>query len=189
MERQNKQKGPMTTAELFEKVCGILKEKGNLPDILDYGLASNSAILITNYEFDLKSNLAYGGSEGIYLDLWIEYCVNGESRANGIGTFKTLREDREAMRIMAALLADFIIEEYAYVNANLDDFMWEGADVYPLDDNGKRVGLGYSCRSMEAALKKKEELLRKYPKVIIRDNATRKEKVYVQEAILAALPD
>lgn len=65
----------------------------------------------------------------------------------------------------------------------------EGADVYPLDVNGERIGLGYSCRSMEAALKKKEELLRKYPKVIIRDNATRKEKVYAQESILAALPD
>ena len=189
MEQQNKQKGPMTTAELFEKVCGILKEKGKLPDILDYGLATNNPAPITNYEYGLKNNLYYGGNEGIYLSLWIEYTVDGKGFVNGLGTFKTLREDREAMHIMADLLADFIIEEYAYVNANLDDFMWEGADVYPLDDNGKRVGLGYSCRSMEAALKKKEELLRKYPKVIIRDNATRKEKVYAQEAILAALPD
>ena len=182
-------KRPMTTEELFIRINGILKEKGKLPDILDYGLATNNPAPITNYEYGLKNNLYYGGNEGIYLSLWIEYTADRKRFANGIGTFKTLREDREAMHIMAALLADFIIEEYAYVNANLDDFMWEGADVYPLDDNGKRIGLGYSCRSMEAALKKKEELLRKYPKVIIRDNATRKEKVYVQEAILAALPD
>ena len=29
---------PMTTKELFEKIRDILKEKGKLPDILDYSL-------------------------------------------------------------------------------------------------------------------------------------------------------
>ena len=106
-------KKPMTTEELFNKIREILKEKGKLPDILDYGL----------------SNLTYGGNEGIYLSLWIEYFVNDERRTNSVGTFKTLDESNKAMHIMAALLADFIIEEYAYVNANLHDFTWEGADV------------------------------------------------------------
>lgn len=31
---------------------------------------------------------------------------------------------------------------------------------------------------MEAALKRKDDLLKKYNKVIVRDNATRKEKIY-----------
>jgi hypothetical protein len=31
---------------------------------------------------------------------------------------------------------------------------------------------------MENALKKKDELLQKYPRVLIRDNATREEKSY-----------
>lgn len=31
-------KKPMTTAELYEKVCSILKEQGKMPNILDYGL-------------------------------------------------------------------------------------------------------------------------------------------------------
>ena len=110
--------------------------------------------------------------------MWIEYIAEGKKCANGLGTFKTLRADDEAMHIMAALLADFIIEEYAYVNANLDDFTWEGADVYPADESGNRKGGGYSCGTMEAALKKKDELLMKYNKVIVRDNATRKEKIY-----------
>lgn len=26
---------PMTTEELYNKICGILKEKGKIPDILD----------------------------------------------------------------------------------------------------------------------------------------------------------
>ena len=171
-------KRPMTTEELFDIICKILKEKGRLPDILDYGLATHSPVPITNYEYSLRNKLDYGGNEGIYLDLWIEYIAEGKKCANGLGTFKTLRADDEAMHIMAALLADFIIEEYAYVNANLDDFTWEGADVYPADESGNRKGGGCSCGTMEAALKKKDELLMKYNKVIVRDNATRKEKIY-----------
>ena len=115
-------KRPMTTEELFNRINVILKEKGKLPDILDYGLATHSPVSITNYEYGLKNKLDYGGNEGIYLDMWIEYTADGTRCANGLGTFKTLRTDDEAMHIMAALLADFIIEEYAYVNANLDDF-------------------------------------------------------------------
>lgn len=171
-------KKPMTTEELFNKIRDILKEKGKLPDILDYGLAAHNPVQIRTYEFDLKSNLTYGGNEGIYLSLWIEYFVNNERRINSVGTFKTLDESNEAMHIMAALLADFIIEEYAYVNANLDDFTWEGADVHSYDANGKLIGCGWSCGSMESALKKKDELLKKYSQVVVRDNATRKEKIF-----------
>jgi hypothetical protein len=175
-------KKPMTTEELFDKIKGILKEKNKLPEILDYGLGAYHPVPIRTYEFDLKSNLAYGGSEGIYLDLWIEYFVDDEKHTSSIGTFKTLHESKEAMHTMAPLLADFILEEKAYVNANLDDFTWEGADVYPFDEVGNRLKWGYSCSSMEAALKRKDELIEKYPQVIVRDNATRKEKVFKQSS-------
>ena len=171
-------KRPMTTEGLFDTICKILKEKGKLPDILDYRLATYNPVLITNYEYDLKNNLDYGGNEGIYLDLWIEYTTDGKRCVSSLGTFKTLRTDDEAMHIMAALLADFIIEEYAYVNANLDDFTWEGADVHVIEGSGEESKWGYFCRTMEAALKRKDELLTKYNKVIVRDNATRKEKIY-----------
>lgn len=171
-------KKPMTTEELFNKICSILKEKELMPDILDYALATNDPIPMTTYEFDLKNNLDYGGSEGIYIDLWIEYYWENEWIRRGLGTFKTLREDREGMQTMGRLLADFIVEEHSYVNKHLDDFKWEGADVHPLDENGNRLNWGYSCPSMESALKKKEEMLEKHPAVVVRDNATRKETVY-----------
>lgn len=171
-------KRPMTTEELFDIICEILKEKGKLPDILDYGLATHNPVPITNYEYGLRSKLDYGGNEGIYLDLWIEYTVDGKGCPSGLGTFKTLRTDDEAMHIMAALLADFIIEEYAYVNANLDDFTWEGVNVHVIEESGEKSKWGYSCGTMEAALKRKDELLMKYNKVIVRNNATRKEKIY-----------
>lgn len=188
-------KRPMTTEELFNRINGILKEKGKLPDILDYGLATHSPVPITNCEYGLKNKLDYGGNEGrttsggrwlcadrsgaeTYLDLWIEYTADGKRCASGLGTFKTLRTDDEAMHVMEALLADYIIEECAYVNANLDDFTWEGVDVHVIEGSGEKSKWGYSCGTMEAALKRKDELLMKYNKVIVRDNATRKEKIY-----------
>ena len=174
-------KRPMTTEELFNRINIILKEKNKLPDILDYGLATSNPVPIKTYQFDLKHNLAYGGSEGIYLDLWIEYFVNDEKRISSLGTFKTLDESSEAMHTMATLLADFIIELNAYVRANEDDFAWEGIYVYPIDGAGKRVGWWYSCSSMERALEKKDKLLEEYPQVAIRDNATRKEKIFCRD--------
>lgn len=172
---------PMTTTELFDKVHGILKEKNLIPDILDYSLAAYNPVSIKTYEFDLKSNLGYGGSEGIYLDLWIDCNVDGEMIKYELGTYKTLWTSEDAMHIMAKLLADWIISEYDYVNSHLDDFTWFGADVYPIDDDGERCGFGYSCGSMESALKHKDEFLLKYPKVMVRDNVTRKETVYISD--------
>ena len=169
---------PMTTEELFEKINSILKEKGKIPDILDYGNATSNPVPIRTYEFDLRNSLNYGGNEGIYLDLWIEYQVENEKRRAAIGTYKSLYKDANAMYIMASLLANFIIEEHSYVNNNLDDFTWEGADVYALKENGDRINWGYTCGTMEAALKRKDELLKHHKKVVVRDNTTRKEKIY-----------
>ena len=169
---------PMSTEEFFEKINSILKEKGKMPNILDYVHPTSNPISIRTYEFDLRSSLTYGGNEGIYLDLWIEYLEGNEKHRAAIGTYKTLYEDDNAMHIMASLLANFIIEEHSYVNKNLDDFTWEGADVYALKENGERVNWGYTCGTMEAALKRKDELLKHHKKVVVRDNTTRKEKIY-----------
>ena len=174
---------PMTTGELFEKICSLLKEKGKLPDILDYHLGPIQPKPITNYAFDVRNNLDYGGSEGIYLDLTLECCEGKTTCFKDLGTFKTLGTSDQDMHIMAALLADFMIESTRYINANLDDFTWEGANVYPVDDSGKKANWGYSCHTMESALKKKDELLEKFQKVVVRDNATRKETVYARKYV------
>ena len=173
---------PMTTEELFDRIKDILKEKGKLPDILDYGLATHKPVSIKTYEFDLINKLAHGGSEGIYLDLWIEYFVNGKKEKRELGTFKTLYEDNDAMHVMAGLLADFIIEGHIYVGAHLDDFLWEGVDVHAFDENGERYSWGYTCCDMETALHRKDEQLKEYPQVVVRDNVTRKEKMFNQDS-------
>ena len=172
---------PMTTEELFEKICSLLKEKGKLPDILDYHLGPILPKPITIYAFDVRNNLDYGGSEGIYLDLTLKCCEGKTTCFKDLGTFKTLGTSDQDMHIMAALLADFMIEATRYINANLDDFTWEGADVHPVDDSGEKALWGYSCHTMEDTLKKKDELLKKFQKVVVRDNATRKEIVYSRE--------
>lgn len=170
-------KKPLTTAELFNIIFGILKEKGRVPDILEYWHEAYDPIPIMTYEYDLKNHLEYGGNEGIYLSLWIEYLDEEDRKYYYLGTLKTLREDREAMHIMAGFLADFIVEEYEYVNSHLDDFTWFGVDVDAFYENGEKVG-GYTCSTMERALKRKDEMLKKYSCVVVRDNATRKTKKY-----------
>lgn len=170
---------PYTTAEYFGLICGILREKQKMPDdILDYALGTGQMKPIRTYEFDIRNNLDYGESEGIYLDLAIKYYEGGRPKVDDLGTFKTLQTSPEAMHIMARLLADFIMEERAYVNSHLDDFTWTGVDVYAVDAKGEKTGWGYSCHDIETALKRKDELLDRYGRVIIRDNATREEIMY-----------
>lgn len=170
---------PMTTTDLFNAVCDVLKEKDLMPTLLDYALADSNPSPITNYEFELKNNLDYGGSEGIYLDLWIVDYKDGRTRLRELGTFKTLNDNADAMRIMGKLLADFIVEEHSYVTQHADDFLWEGVNVYAFDCiTEKKLNWSYMCDNIEQALIKKEELLKKYPHVLIRDNVTRKETVY-----------
>lgn len=169
---------PMTTTEFFEKLCGILKAGGMMPDILDYGLPGRNEVPIRTSDFCLSSSLDYGGSEGIYLDLWIEYEEEGSKRKAALGTFKTLHEDRSAMRTMAILLADIIVEGYGYLRRNSDDFTWEGFWVYALDGAGKKLHWYYECVSEAEVLAKKEELLRTYPAVMVKDNSSRSERIY-----------
>ena len=169
---------PMTTAQLFYRIKNILRKKDKLSYILQYGIATDNPVPIKTHQFELRHNLAYGEIRGIYLHLWIVYDDDGERQKKGLGTFKTLYISDAAMHAMAALLADFVIEECDYVNKNRDDFTWEGADVHPFDKDGKKISWGYTCGSMERALKVKEELLKKYPQVVVRDNATRKEKIF-----------
>ena len=69
---------PMTTEEFFEKINSLLKGKGKLPDILDYGHPTSNPVPIRTYEFALGNCLDYGANEGIYLDFWIEYLVRND---------------------------------------------------------------------------------------------------------------
>ena len=177
-EREQRKK-PITTTEHFEQIYRILKANGMIPEtLLDYGGAARVPVPIKTYEFEIRSNLDYGSCEGIYLDLWIEYYEEEKRQRKELGTFKTLQTDRAAMWRMAQLLADFIVEERKYINQHLDDFTWTGVSVYAEEREGEKSAAGYECANMERALLRKEELIKRFPCVIVRDNATRQETVY-----------
>ncbi len=176
-------KKPMSTAKFFQRICDQLVEKKQMPEILDYTLTNDSDGRITNPEFVLRENLDYEGSEGICLDLEMELVQEGERVRIPLGTFKTLRSDPEAMEIMGTLLADFLVEAYASVRKDPDHFAWEGYQVCAFDEAGKRQNRSFFCKNPEAAEARKEVLLLTWPKVTIRENATRKERTfYIKES-------
>lgn len=106
-----------TTKRLFEQIVETLKESDSLPDILDYHLGSYDEREITTYEVDCVGRLNRGGSEGIYVDVYLE----GEETIR-LGTFKTLRDDREAWAIMGRLMADFQWECERFINEHINEF-------------------------------------------------------------------
>lgn len=169
---------PVTTAEFFGQICRILEENGEMPEILDYHLPTSEPVLMTSSDFVLRENLDYGNSEGIYLDLHVKHLTDDKIWDTDLGTFKTLRDDPEAMRLMGCLLADFIVESRVYVRNHSDDFMWEGFKVYAFNVTGKPFPWSYLCHNREDVERQKEELLKKYPCVVIRDNETREEWTY-----------
>ena len=134
-----------------------------MPDIIDYARADSHGIPIRTCEFELKNCFHFGGSEGLFLELWIEYEA-GSGKA-GLGTFRSRHDDRSAMRAMSVLMTDFTMEGYDYVRKNIDDFSWEGFQVYVPD-------------SEEEALARKDALLGVSPAVTVRDNRTKNERTY-----------
>lgn len=60
-----------TNQFLFDTVVNALKEQGKLPDILDYHLHDHNLIELSDYQFNCGYGLDYGGSEGIYLDVFV----------------------------------------------------------------------------------------------------------------------
>lgn len=105
-----KPKKPLTTTVLYKKLWNAAELKG-LPRVeIDYQLPEMEETVITDSSYSIGCNLDYGGSEGIYLDLYAEVNdgKNGYKRVR-IGTVKTLDESDDAMRAMAELLATFKI--------------------------------------------------------------------------------
>jgi len=186
-------KTPFTTTEFFNTICDVLKEKGEYPAILDYALPTRKELPIPTEEFHIESHLSYGGSEGIYLDLYLhreddEYLnahfSEEDDKAYSLGTFKTLSDNHEAMRTMGLLLADFIVESNHYVHQHLEDFNWQGYDVYPSDEDGKNIELyKFTCSTEKRAKDRARDLLEDHDYVTIRNNKTRELSILEAQQI------
>lgn len=119
-----------TNADLMNHVLELVKESGNYEKagkIMDYFLAESGRVKeLTNYEFDFLAVANFGGSEGIYIDCWLQGSFEenhrNERQTISCGTFKTLHADLEAMKVMGELAG--ILTYYAdeYVNREIERY-------------------------------------------------------------------
>ena len=176
-------KKPYMNEELFEVIVDILKKKNLLPDILDYHLAErHDSKEIRSYEWDTIGIINFGGSEGIYLDVYAQGEIgNNESKVR-LGTFKTLNRSREDFYIMAKLQTDFVYETRDFVNDHIDDFEWTGYNVRFY--KGDKRTIGYTTGSKEGINRLlKRHIESDFDYVVITDNATCKERTIEKEKI------
>ena len=108
---------------LIERVLELVKENGyyqEVEPILDYYSPSKTEIEFSNYEFDFCALVNPGGSEGIYIDVFLKgkFDQSGQNYCQ-IATFKTLREDAAAFKIMGALCGVLTYYAGQYINSNL----------------------------------------------------------------------
>ncbi len=172
-------KQKFTTATLFQEIKKQLAAEGKLPDILDYAIPPHEHQEILRDEFECIGKVSFGGSEGIYLDMYLDGLTGqDEDRAQvHFGTLKTLRDDYEAYKTMCVLMADIVFATHAFVREHNDCFCWTGFDVafYKAWSVHSRL----TCTTMEAAEKIAVERLRKetpdYNRAVIIENATGKE--------------
>ena len=142
---------PFTSSELFNLIDKQLRETVLPTDfdfgILDYGLDTYQPVEIRSYQWDTVGIVNFGGSEGIYLDIYADGIVDdtNERKKIHLGTYKTLRDDIDAFREMGSLNAEFVFALRKFVNSHLDDFEWSGFKVlfYQKDSDQYAYGFTY----------------------------------------------
>nr|WP_326184288.1 hypothetical protein [uncultured Oscillibacter sp.] len=117
-------------SELFRAILERARADGSLTEIepiWDYYLPNDGEALsserdspLTNYEFNFVPIISFGGSEGIYVDLYLDGDCDGSGfKQTEIGVFKTLRTDLDACQLMGQLCGVLMYHGAAYVNKNL----------------------------------------------------------------------
>lgn len=160
MEKRTK---PYTNREFFAELCARV----DLPRILDYSLASSKTVEIKSYECNFWNSLNYGTSEGIYLDIGLEF-RNPERTVIPLGTFKTLEDNQGAMWEMARLLADLIYTTFNFMNEHLDDFDWVGYRVRGIEREAT-TSYAVSYTDITAAMEEILKVVDAYPCVQLYD--------------------
>jgi len=111
---------------LFQRVLDLVQENGYYDEaeaIMDYTLPSDSKREFSNYCFDFCALVNKGGSEGVYIDCFLrgEFDQSGKQTCK-VATFKTLKENMNAYRIMGALCGALTFYAHQYVDENIDRY-------------------------------------------------------------------
>lgn len=166
-----------TNETLFDTIVSILKEKGLYPEGLDYDLVEQRTICdMKTYEWACKGDLAFGGNEGIYLDIYAVGDLGDGNKKVRLGVFKTLGESREDFYMMAKLQADFIWETSVFVNAHMDDFTWTGYDLDYYNGDKKIISVTVGDEKSAKMSMYRKSLYYEFDHIIMTDNATGKQK-------------
>ena len=183
-----------TTADLFRIINAQLKEQNLLPEHLDYALPAYQPTRVLADEWDCIGHINFGGSEGIYLDLYLHGYVGDDNPDNGdvhVGTYKTLRTDKEAYIDIGKLNAEFVFALKDFVRNHPDDFNWSGFTVSFYNGEDRKVT--YYTDDAEAAVRLILRNTDKYDKAVVVNNYTKEETAVmcnediVQEKLLKKL--
>lgn len=162
----------ITNWDIWESVTS----KVEMPDGLDYSLKDHAEIPVKSYHCDVWNSLDYGSNEGIYLDIGLRFPQ--EKQVIRLGTFKTLEDNREAMRKMGCLLADLVCEINAYINSHIEDLERSGYTVWGMKEDGSKLYYSHLTADLNKAETAAKEELKNNKFAIIRENESLEEKVY-----------
>ena len=102
-------------SKVFYKTKALLEAQGQWPGEghpapVDYAIADQYLIQEEPANYELTFQVDFGGSEGIYIDLWLELWEKGsnESVKRSFGTIKTLAQTKNDLASYAALAAHFV---------------------------------------------------------------------------------
>lgn len=122
----------LTSVEMAEAINKRVFEElpKKITNILDYSSCVDERKYVDLYdiEFDVKGDLHFGGNEGIYLFMYMDgiFQENGERTIAPLITYKTLCEDKEALKMMAEIQAEFIWQARKWVDTNEDQLTRRG---------------------------------------------------------------
>lgn len=131
-----------TTIDLANGIIEMVKADGALPECIDYIIpsATSRPAEIYDTEFDFVGEMAFGGSEGIYVTILIcgDYGRESGNDKTALITAKTLGTGKVDLEAMGKLMADIIWVGREYVWANKDDYVRRG---YMCRELGRSYGI------------------------------------------------
>lgn len=116
-----------------------LKKDNRWPGILDYVHIASENYVFKSEDVSMDFKVCYGGSEGIYTDLYLIDFSGREEKKIRAATIKTLYEDEGAYRTMAMLGANLVLAFSKWAKTNNDLFIREGYGLIHYSLDGKRT--------------------------------------------------
>lgn len=160
-------KEPYGQEEFFNTVWQFVRKgrEKEIDSFVDYASASKEYLygkkeIVEDISFVCRLN--YGGSEGIYLDVYAEKYTGNEMDRFNIGTVKSLNEDAETFEKMGQLFGRFVGKAKEFIQKNSVDFEFENTIlVRSFDAEGNKL-LGVYMETEDEA--SEYIAMKKYPK-------------------------